>query len=58
MHTILDTQHANTHAFRYHTVEDAIREEALSKFFPPTVSLRVEPTTGGVSFQDRAGGKI
>ncbi|KAF5841333.1 kinase-like domain-containing protein [Dunaliella salina] len=34
---------------RYHTVEDTIRNEALSLFFPPEAEPRVAPTTGGVN---------
>uniref|UniRef100_A0A7S3RAN5 Aminoglycoside phosphotransferase domain-containing protein n=1 Tax=Dunaliella tertiolecta TaxID=3047 RepID=A0A7S3RAN5_DUNTE len=33
----------------YHTVEEDIRKEALSLFFPPEAEPRVAPTTGGVN---------
>ncbi|KAG2434962.1 hypothetical protein HYH02_012158 [Chlamydomonas schloesseri] len=33
----------------FHTVEDALRDEALAKFFDNPASLKVTPTTGGVN---------
>eukprot|EP00983_Pelagomonas_calceolata_P132726 1161900-Pelagomonas_calceolata.AAC.9 len=38
---------------RYHTVEEDIRKEALSLFFPPEAEPRVAPTTGGVGAPDK-----